>query len=110
MLTVSASQIEVIRRVVRKIDRKLTFQAHHLPDGTIEVRLSQGSHKAETRVVASAIEAAANDATQFEALRRQIKRVYDRMWVPAPPPKMPKVEVQRDLAFGFRPGGQRGRR
>lgn len=108
MLTVNASQIDLIRRIVRKVDRKLSFQAHQLPDGTIEVKLSQGHHKAETRLDPLALGTAAEDASQFEILRRQIKRVNDRMWVPIPPPKVPKVEIQRDLAFSFRPGGQRG--
>ncbi len=107
MLTVTQHQIELIQRLVKKIDRRLAFQAHHMTDGTIEVKLSQGTHKGETRIAAPALEASAEDALQFETLRRQIKRVYDRMWVPPPPPKMPKVEIQRDLAYSFRPGGQR---
>jgi hypothetical protein len=107
MLTVTQHQIDLIQRLVKKIDRRLAFQAHHMPDGTIEVKLSQGVHKSETRLAAPALEASAEDTMQFEALRRQLKRVFDRMWVPPPPPKTPKVEIQRDLAFGFRPGGQR---
>jgi hypothetical protein len=108
MLTVTAKQIDLIRRIVRKVDRKLSFQAHHLPDGSIEVKLSQGPHKAETRLDPATLEVSAEDAVQFEMLRRQVKRVFDRTWAPVPPPKMPKVEIQRDIAFGFRPGGQRG--
>jgi hypothetical protein len=108
MLTVNAAQIELISRIARKIDRKLSFQAHHLTDGSIEVKLSQGSRKSETRLSDTALDAARDDVVQFEALRVQIKRVYDRMFAPVPPPKTPKVEIQRDIAFGFRPGGQRG--
>lgn len=108
MLTLNASQIDLIRRLVRKVDRKLSFQAHQLPDGTIEVKLAQGHHKTETRLDAAALSAAAEDATQFEMLRHQVKRVNDRMWAPVPPPKMPKVEIQRDLAFSSRPGAPRG--
>ena len=107
MLTVNAAQIELMQKIARRIDRKLSFQLHHLPDGSIEVKLSQGPRKAETRVSGAAFEAARDDVAQFEALRLQVKRVYDRMWVPPPPPKTPKVEIQRDIAFGFRPGGQR---
>ncbi len=109
MLTVNANQIELMQKIARKIDRKLTFQLHHLADGSIEVKLSHGSRKAETRLSGAALEAARDDVVQFEALRLQVKRVYDRMWAPVPPPKTPRVEVQRDIAFGFRPGGQRGR-
>jgi hypothetical protein len=29
---------------------------------------------------------------------------------PPPPKKTPRVEINRDIAFGFRPGGQRGGR
>ena len=107
MLTVNAAQIELMQRIAKRIDRKLSLQLHHLPDGTIDVKLSVGPRKGETRVTGTAVEAAREDVAQFEALRLQVKRVYDRMWVPAPPPKTPKVEIQRDIAFGFRPGGQR---
>jgi hypothetical protein len=109
MLTVSATQIELMQKIARRIDRKLSLQLHHLADGSIEVKLSQGPRKAETRVSGAALEAAREDVAQFEALRLQIKRVYDRMWAPVPPPKTPRVEINRDIAFGFRPGGQRGR-
>ena len=109
MLTVSAAQIELIQKIARKIDRKLSLQLHHLADGSIEVKLSHGNRKTQTRVSGAAVEAARDDVAQFEALRLQIKRVCDRMWALVPPPKTPRVEVQRDIAFGFRPGGQRGR-
>ena len=75
-----------------------------LADGSIEVKLSQGQRKGETRVSGAALEAAHEDVAQFEALRLQVKRVYDRMWAPVPPPKTPRVEINRDIAFGFRPG------
>src|ERR1041384_8602876 len=107
MLTVNAAQIELMQRIAKRIDRKLSLQLHHLPDGTIDVKLAVGPRKAETRVTGTALEAARDDVAQFEALRLQVKRVYDRMWAPTPPPKTPKVEIQRDIAFGFRPGGQR---
>jgi hypothetical protein len=107
MLTVNAAQIELMQRIARKIDRKLAFQLHHLQDGSIEVKLTHGQKKGETRISGAALEAARDDVMQFEALRLQIKRVYDRMWAPTPPPKTPRVEIQRDIAFGFRPGGQR---
>jgi hypothetical protein len=107
MLTVNAAQIELMQKIARRIDRKLAFQLHHLPDGSIEVKLTQGVRKAETRIPGAAFEAARDDVAQFEALRLQVKRVYDRMWAPVPPPKTPKVEIQRDIAFGFRPSGQR---
>ena len=112
LLTVNAAQIELMQKIAKKIDRKLSLQLHHLPDGSIEVKLSQGVKKGETRVSGTALEAAREDVAQFEALRLQVKRVYDRMWAPVPPPKTPRVEIQRDIAFGFRPGGQRpgGRR
>ena len=110
MLTVNASQIELMQKIARRIDRKLSFQLHHLADGSIEVKLTQGTRKGETRVSGAALEAARDDVAQFEALRLQIKRVYDRMWAPTPPPKTPRVEINRDIAFGFRPGGQRGGR
>jgi hypothetical protein len=109
MLTVSAAQIELMQKIARKIDRRLSFQLHHLADGSIEVKLSHRNLKTETRVSGAALDAARDDVAQFEALRLQIKRVCDRMWAPVPPPKTPRVEVQRDIAFGFRPGGQRGR-
>jgi hypothetical protein len=109
MLTVNAAQIELIQKIARKIDRKLSFQLHHLSDGSIEMKLTQGQRKGETRFNGAALEAAHEDVAQFEALRLQIKRVYDRMCAPVPPPKTPRVEVQRDIAFGFRPGAQRGR-
>jgi hypothetical protein len=109
LLTVNAVQIELMQKIARKIDRKLSLQLHHLPDGSIEVKLSQGARKGETRVSGAALEAAREEVAQFEALRLQVKRVYDRMWAPVPPPKTPKVEIQRDIAFGFRPGGQRRR-
>jgi hypothetical protein len=108
MITVNAAQIELIGRIAKKIDRKLSIQAHHLPDGTIEVKLTQGTRKGETRVSDAALEAARDDVLQFEALRVQIKRAYDRMWAPVPPPKTPKVEIQRDIAFGARSGPRSG--
>src|SRR5262245_41756478 len=99
MLTVNAAQIDLVQKIARKIDRKLSFQLHHLADGAIEVKLAQGARKGETRLSAAAIEAARDDVGQFEALRLQVKRVYDRMWAPVPPPKTPRVEIQRDIAF-----------
>ena len=50
MLTVNAAQIELMQKIARRIDRKLSFQLHHLADGSIEVKLMQGSRKGETRV------------------------------------------------------------
>jgi cell division protein ZapA (FtsZ GTPase activity inhibitor) len=40
MLTVNASQIELMQKIARRIDRKLSFQLHHLADGSIEVKLA----------------------------------------------------------------------
>ena len=108
MLTVNANQIELMQRIARKIDRKLSFQLHQLTDGTVEVKLSQGNRKTETRVSGEALEAARDDVLSYQAVRLQVKRVYDRMWAPIPPPKVPRVEIQRDIAFGFRPSGNRG--
>lgn len=110
MITVNANQIELMQRIARKIDRKLSFQLHQRTDGSVEVKLSQGNRKTETRVSGAALEAARGDVLQYEAVRLQVKRVYDRMWALVPPPKVPRVEIQRDIAFGFRPGGQRGGR
>jgi hypothetical protein len=110
MITINANQIELMQRIARKIDRKLSFQLHQMTDGSVEVKLSQGNRKTETRVSGAALEAARDDVLQYQAVRLQVKRVYDRMWAPIPPPKVPRVEIQRDIAFGFRPGGQRGGR
>jgi hypothetical protein len=98
-------QIELIRRLVRRIDHKLDFEAHPLPDGAIEIKLSQGRHKSQTRITPEALAATAEDAIQFETLRQQLKRVSDRMWIPAPPKKAPKAEIQSDLLMPMRGGG-----
>jgi hypothetical protein len=107
MLTVSATQIELMQKIARRIDRKLSLQLHHLADGSIEVKLSQGPRKAETRVGGAALEAARDDVAQFEALLLQIKRVYDRMWAPVPPKRL----VWRSTAISrlASTGGQRGK-
>jgi hypothetical protein len=111
MRNVTTRENQILERLVRRIDRKIAFQAHLCEDGDIEVHLSQGKLNTLTRFSPAALEASADDAMKFEALRAKIKRVCDRMRVPPPPPKAPKVEIQKDVSFGFRPGrGGRGRR
>ena len=105
MRMISSDQVELIRRLVRRIDHKLEFEAHPLPDGAIQVKFSQGKRRGETRLTAEALAATAEDATQFETVRQQLKRVADRMWAPPPPKKLPKAEIQSDLLMPMRGGG-----
>ena len=109
MRNVTADQTQLLERLIRRIDRKIAFEASILDDGIIELRLTSGKHKTNTRFGAAALESSADDVVQFEALRSKIKRVFDRSRMPGPPPKMPKAEIQKDLAYSFRPAG-RGRR
>ncbi|MGH7856834.1 MAG: hypothetical protein ACREQY_05840 [Candidatus Binatia bacterium] len=109
MRGLTTQENEFLGRIVRRIDRKVAVEALRLEDGDVELRLSVGRLNTTTRFGGATLEAAATDAMQFEILRGKIKRVCDRMRMPAPPPKAPKVEIQKDVAFGFRPGG-RGRR
>lgn len=104
MRMITNEQVELIRKLVRRIDRKLEFEAHPTADGFIEIKLSQGKHKSETRVSADALAATAEDMMQFETMRQQLKRVADRMWAPPPPKKAPKAEIQSDLLMPMRSG------
>ena len=104
MRMITNEQIELIRKIVRRIDRKLEFEAHPNPEGMIDIKLSQGKHKSETRISPEALAATADDAMLFEAMRQQMKRVADRMWAPAPPKKTPKAEIQSDLLMPMRSG------
>jgi len=111
MRTVTTREHQLLEKLVRRIDRKLSFEAIHRDDGDIELRLNAGRLNTLTQLGPAALEASSTDALQFEALRGKIKRVSDRMRMPAPPPKVPKVEIQKDAAYSFRPGGRgRGRR
>ena len=105
MALATSRENELIGRLIRRIDRKVEFQATHREDGDIELRLQVGRLKTLTQLSPRALEASGADVIQFEALRGKIKRVLDRVRVPAPPPKVPKVEIQKDSGFGFRPGG-----
>lgn len=109
MRTITAREHELLDRILRRIDRKATFHAHHRDDGDIAIEIAARNRKTMTQVPPAVLEASTADAVQFQALRGKIKRVYDRMRAPVPPPKTPKVEARKDIAFGFRPSG-RGRR
>ncbi len=105
MRMLTNEQIELIRRIVRRVDRKLEFEAHPGADGFIDIKLSQGKHRGESRLSAEALASTADDATQFENVRQQLKRVADRMWAPPMPKKLPKAEIQSDLLMPMRGGG-----
>jgi hypothetical protein len=110
MRTVTTREHQLLERILRRIDRKATFHARLREDGDIEVEVNSKRLSTTTRIRPEVLEASADDVLQFETLRGKIKRVYDRMHVPAPAPKMPKVEIQKDVAFGFRRRGRGGRR
>ena len=110
MQSVTTREHEVLGRIFRRIDRRATFEAFRRPDGDIDLRFTSGRFSPTAQVGAALLDAAGDDVVQFEMLRGKIKRVFDRMRVPPPPPKIPKVEIQKDIAFGFRPGAGRGRR
>lgn len=110
MRNVTTRQHQLLERILRRIDRKIAFEAFSREDGDIDLRLTLARLHTTTQLSVTALEASAEDVMQFEALRGKIKRVCDRMRAPAPPPKIPRVEIQKDAAsFGFRPSG-RGRR
>ena len=102
MLTVNASQIELMQKIAG--DRPPSFQLHHLADGSIEVKLTQGRTR-ETPRQRRGARGRAGRRRAVRSLRLQIKRVYDRMR--APPRRL--VEINRDIAFGFCRGQRGGR-
>lgn len=110
MQTVPTRERETLSRIVRRMNRKASYELIGGADGEIEMHLALGSLRTQTRFTAAALEAAMTDAVAYEQLRGKIKRVYDRMLVPRPPAKMPKVEIQRDLAHSFASHRRGGRR
>jgi hypothetical protein len=110
MRTVTPRENAILERIMRRIDRKLAFEAMPRQDGNIDLRLTLNRLSTLMQLSPTALEASAEDAMQFETLRGKVKRVFDRMRVPPPEPKAPRVEIQKDLAFGPRMGHRGGRR
>jgi hypothetical protein len=110
MRTVTPRQHELLERLVRRIDRKISYEATVREDGGLDVKLSLNRLSTKTQIDADTLEASGEDVLRFEALRSKVKRIFDRLKMPAPPPKIPKVVIQKEAAsFGFRPQF-RGRR
>jgi hypothetical protein len=110
MRILTTQENQIIERLVRRIDRNIAFEAHCRDDGEIELRLSIGRLKTSTQFGVGTLLGSGENAVEFEALRGKIKRVFDRMQVPPRPPKIPKVEIQKDTGYGFRSGNRGGRR
>lgn len=106
MRPVTPRENQLLDRIVRRIDRRAKFEASAREDGDIDLRLASGRLKTNTQLSATSLEASADDVMEFEALRRKIKRVSDRMRVAPPPPKTPRARMQKELAFTPRSGGR----
>ena len=110
---------ELVRNLVRKVDKQLEHQAKLTPDGEqVVLSLKRGKLKGEVRLPINSLREANDSLANMEAVRQRIKRACDRMLDSVGQVPIQKNSLERSQAtegsFFFRnnnrPGGGGGGR
>lgn len=107
------SEQELVRNLVRRVDKHLEHQAKLAPDGEqVVVSLKRGKLKGEVRLPLSSLREAGDSLANMEAVRQRIKRTRDGMIAGLNNLPMQKNGIERaqptEGSFFFRPGGRQG--
>lgn len=108
------AEIELLRNVVRKVDKNLEHQARLAPDGDcVLMSLKLGKLKGEVRLPFESIREASDSLANMEALRQRIKRARDSMREAVGKVPLRKNGIEKPQAtegsFFFRSGGRDNR-
>lgn len=110
---------ELVRNLVRKVDKQLEHQAKLAPDGEhVLLSLKRGKLKGEVRLPIASLREATDSLANMEAVRQRIKRARDGMVATMGQVPIQKNGIERSQpsegSFFFRsnnrPGGGGGRR
>ena len=110
---------ELVRNLVRRVDKQLEHHAKLAPDGeTIVLSLKRGKLKGEVRLAVTSLREANDSLANMEAVRQRIKRARDGMVASVGQVPIQKNGIERSApsegSFFFRsnnrPGGGGGRR
>ena len=75
------TEAEVLRTLIRRIDKNLTYSVRPATDPDyVILSLRQGKHSGEVQLRIDAIQEAEDSLSNREALRMRIKRARDAMW------------------------------
>lgn len=104
---------ELVRNLVRKVDKHLEHQAKLAPDGDFVVlSLKRGKLKGEVRLPVASLREANDSLANMEAVRQRIKRARDGMVASIGQVPFQKNGIERSQpsegSFFFRPGGRQG--
>jgi len=110
---------ELVRNLVRKVDKQLEHQAKLAPDGEhVVLSLKRGKLKGEVRLPIASLREAGDSLANMEAVRQRIKRARDGMVATVGQVPIQKNGIERtqpsEGSFFFRsnnrPGGGGGGR
>ena len=104
---------ELVRNLVRRVDKHLEHQAKLTPDGEqVVVSLKRGKLKGEVRLPLASLREAGDSLANMEAVRQRIKRTRDGMVATIGHVPMQKTGIERaqprEGSFFVRPGGRQG--
>ena len=105
-------EMEIVRNLVRKVDKHLEHQAKLAPDGeNVLISLKQGKLKGEVRLNLDSLHDAKDSLANMEALRQRIKRARDAMRASVGQVPLQKNSAGRpqpiEGSYFFRSGGNR---
>ena len=106
------AEMELVRNLVRRVDKNLEHQAKLAQDGeNVVISLKQGKLKGEVRLSLDSLREAKESLANMEAMRQRIKRARDAMHA-----SVGQVPLQNNQAvrpqqvegsYFFRSGGNR---
>jgi hypothetical protein len=115
-----SAEMELVRNLVRKVDKNLEHLAKLAPDGeNVVLSLKQGKLKGEVRFPLETLRESGESLANAEALRQRIKRARDSMrasvgLLPIQKNSITKPQAMEGSYFirsgGNRQGGSGGRR
>ena len=106
------AELELVRNLVRRVDKNLEHQAKLGPDGeSVVISLKQGRLKGEVRIPLESLREANESLANMEAMRQRIKRGRDAMHASVgqvPLRNNSAVKPQQvEGSYFFRSGGNR---
>jgi hypothetical protein len=74
------TEMELVRNLVRRVDKNLEHQVKLAPDGeNVVINLRQGKLRGEVRLSLESLREANESLSNMEALRQKVKRARDAM-------------------------------
>jgi len=106
------AEMELVRNLVRRVDKNLEHQAKLAPDGeNVVISLKRGKLKGEIKLTLDSLRDAKESLANMEALRQRIKRARDSMHAAVgqvPLRDNSAIRPQQiEGSFFFRSGGNR---